>query len=217
MISSTSSIYCFYIWRVLPADSFLLGFYSEDRQQYGKYDYLANGLKPAPGINDANIKEITRVLKQDTGIVLTDLVDDRLGGASTNDWALEQVEDVVEFFLQCGLPVSLKNSGIKAPTQRQIWTGWLFDMVQMVVTVTLDKCNKCRTLLATIIELDDSRTLQSRTLAEGAGLASHIAEVYPQAQRRLHPIWADLNVAGVYALWQRNPKANPVVSLSELS
>ena len=54
-------------------------------------------------------------------------------------------------------------------------------------------------------------------MAEGAGLASHIAEVYPQARRRLHPVWADLNAAGVYAMWQKNSSADPHVSLSALS
>ena len=194
-----------------------LGFFSEARQQFGKYDYLANGLKPAPGINDANVKELLRVLYDESGIVLTDFVDDLLGGSGSQESTWRQLECCVAFLLECGVPVSLKDTGIKAPAQREVWTGWVFDTVLMAVTATLDKCAKCCSQLEAILELGDSRKLFSRTLAEGAGLASHIAEVYPQARRRLHPIWADLNSAGVYAMWQRNPKANPALSLSELS
>ena len=208
---------CFFTWRVLPADSMLLGFYSESRQQFGKYDYLANGLKPAPGINDASVKEILRVLELDTGTILTDFVDDLLGASRTEENAWHQLETTVEFYLHCGIPISSKASGVKAPAQRLVWTGWVFDTVLMVVTVTAEKCKKCCVLLVEILDLDDSRQLFARTLAEGAGLVSHIAEVYPQAQRRLHPVWADLNASGVYALWQRSPKANPLVCLSELS
>ena len=208
---------CFYIWRVLPADSLLLGFYSVAREQFGTYDFLANGLKPAPGINDANVKEILRVLALDTGIVLTDFVDDLLGAGGSQDVAWRDLEEAASFFLNCGIPVSLKNSGIKTPSQRQVWTGWVFDTVQMIVTVTSEKCRKCCSLLEDVLKSDDSRTLHSRPLAEAAGLTSHIAEVYPQARRRLHPVWADLNASGVYALWQHSPKANPEVHLSELS
>ena len=89
---------CFYIWRVLPSDTFMLGFYSESRKQYGKYDYLANGLKPAPGINDDNVEEILRLVQLDTGIILTDFVDDFVGSASTEHFVWEKLEDAVSFF-----------------------------------------------------------------------------------------------------------------------
>ena len=61
---------CFFNWRVAPTDAWLLGFYSPARRQFGKFEYLPNGLKSAPGINDGSVKEILRVLKLNTDIHL---------------------------------------------------------------------------------------------------------------------------------------------------
>eukprot|EP00959_Pyramimonas_sp_CCMP1952_P046567 972667-Pyramimonas_sp.AAC.1 len=59
--------------------------------------------------------------------------------------------------------------------------------------------------------------LCSKALAELAGLASHLAELLPQARRRMHPIWTDFNSANVYAAWQSSSRADPLVRLSEQS
>ena len=209
----------FFNWKVLPEDSFLLGFYSSRRQQYGKYDYFPFGLAPSPGVNDESVKELLRLLEAHTGVVLTDFVDDLLGGASSLDDAWEALDRTVDFLLSVGVPVSAKPTGIRPPCQQQTWIGWVFDTRPGVssVSVTSSKCGKCRGLAAETLELDNKRELRANLLASTAGLASHIAEIYPQARRRLHPIWADLNAAGVYALWARNSHAKPLVALSELS
>ena len=68
-----------------------------------------------------------------------------------------------------------------------------------------------------MLEADNARVLRARQIASAAGLASHIAEVCPQARRRLHPIWSDMNSAGVYAMWAGNSRADPLVQLSPLS
>ena len=72
---------CFFNWRVRPQDPFLLVFYTPARQQYGKFDYLAHVSNNAPSINDGSVKEICPTLRSNTGIVLTDFVDDLLGSA----------------------------------------------------------------------------------------------------------------------------------------
>ena len=68
-----------------------------------------------------------------------------------------------------------------------------------------------------VLAKDDRRELRARELASAAGLSCHIAQVFVQGRRRLHHVWGDLNAAGVYALWSHQPRADPLVSLSELS
>ena len=208
---------CFFNWRIDPADSMLLGFYSPSRNQFGKYNFLPFGLKPAPGINDASVKEILRLLKRRRQIDLLDFVDDLLGSAASEIEAWGQMAAAVDFLLDCGLPVSSKPSGIRQPATSQTWIGWIFDTRNALVTVSQSKCDKCCQACAAVLEADSSRSLLSRQLASAAGRASHLAELWPQARRRLHPVWSDLNAAGVYAAWQSSSSADPPVRLSEQS
>ena len=85
------------------------------------------------------------------------------------------------------------------------------------MTVPQEKCDKVCAIVADTLVADNARTLRANELATTAGLCSHLGEIYPQARRRLHPVWADMNAAGVYSLWSRTPQANPSVQLSELS
>ena len=208
---------CFFNWRVRPEDADLLGFYCPGRQQYGRYEYLPFGLAPAPGVNDSSIKEILRLLRQSRGIDLLDFVDDMFGEGDDSDAAWNRLESAVRIFIKIGVPVSSKPTGIRAPSTRQCWIGWVFDSIQGVVTVSQDKCDKVCKAIAQTLEADAARALRAKELASAAGLASHLGELYPQARRRLHPVWGDLNAAGVYAMWAQSPRANPLVHLSNLS
>ena len=207
----------FFNWRVAPEDTWELGFYAPGRRQFGKYDYFPFGLASSPGVNDESLKEVLRLLEEHTCVELTDFVDDLLGRGSTEAEAWEALEKAVRFLLRMGLPVSSKPTGILAPAQRQIWTGWVFDTVACTVAATPDKCRKCQDGNTEVLDADDQRQLHASKLASVTGLASHIAEVYPQGRRRLHSVWADLNASGVYAMWALRSGGDPVVRLSELS
>ena len=207
---------CFFNWRVQPSDSNLLGFYCPTRQQYGRYEYLPFGLATAPGVNGYSMKELLRLLSE-SQVDLLDFVDDLFGEGTTEEIAWARLEKAVEFFCAAGVPVSAKPTGIRPPCTRQRWIGWLFDTEEMVVTVPQEKCDKVCAIVADTLVADNARTLRAKELATTAGLCSHLGEIYPQARRRLHPVWADMNAAGVYSLWSRSPQANPSVQLSELS
>ena len=133
------------------------------------------------------------------------------------DIAWSTLDTAVQFLLDAGVPVSAKPTGIRPPAQCHTWIGWVFDTSLGIVTVSQGKCDKCRDLCAQVLDLDNRRQLRAHFLASAAGLASHITEVFPQARRRLHVVWADLNAAGVYTMWAGNPRADPLVPLSELS
>ena len=207
----------FFNWRISPDDSWELGFYCPASRRFGKYNFCPFGLSIAPGINDESTKELLRLHQARSNIQLTDFVDDLLGGGRCREEAWYNLEGTVQFFIDAGVPVSDKPSGIRTPAQRQTWIGWIFDTAKGTVEVSSDKCDKCRNSCLQTLEADDSRLLRARPLAACAGLASHIAEVYPQARRRLHPIWADLNAVGVYHMWAHSPSANPLVQLSDSS
>ena len=68
-----------------------------------------------------------------------------------------------------------------------------------------------------LLAANGRQALRTRQLASAAGFASHVADIWPQARRRLRPLWVDMNSTGVYALWQSQPGADPVVHLSALS
>ena len=53
----------FYNWKVSADDTWMLGFYSPTRRQYGRYLYFPFGLSTAPAFNDASVKEVLRLLQ----------------------------------------------------------------------------------------------------------------------------------------------------------
>ena len=107
--------YSFFNWKVADNDTYLLGFYSNVRLVYGKFDYLPFGLKPAPGTNDESVKEVIRILREVESVPLLDFVDDFLGYADTEKEAWERLRKAVRFFIQCGIPVSTKPTGVRPP------------------------------------------------------------------------------------------------------
>ena len=131
-------------WKVADEDTLLLGFFSPARNQYGRYLYFPFGMKSAPAANDHSVKELLRLLDLNEGVVLTDFIDDLLGGAHSEREAWSKLTKVARFFLKCGVPVSDKPTGIRAPSQRQCWIGWVFDTVQGSLSVDEAKCTKHR-------------------------------------------------------------------------
>ena len=204
-------------WLLIDSDRNLLGFYSPIRQRHGRYRYFPYGMSVAPAANDDSLKEVLRLLTLKTGVLLTDFVDDMLGSASTLEDAWRKLELAVRFFTSVGIPVSCKAGGIRAPAQKQLWVGWVFDTVRRVLTITQDKCDDCARRWMDVLQTDDRRELKARQLASAAGLSSHIGEVFLQGRRRLHHIWADLNRANVYQIWSESSGADPLIALSEES
>jgi len=133
---------CFFNWRVHPDSAMELSFFCEARQQYGRFLFFPFGLGTSPGINDASIKELLRVVTQQTGAVLTDFVDDFLGAHSSEEEAWRALDRIVRSLGDMGVPVSLKPGGIRPPATRQRWCGWVFDTVAGIVTVTQSKVDK---------------------------------------------------------------------------
>ena len=123
----------------------------------------------APAPNDDSLKEVLRLLTLETGIVLTDFVDDMIGGASTLEEAWRKLEGAVRFFTSVGISVSCKNSGVRAPARIQLWVGWVFDTVQQALTITQAKCDECARRWADVLQADGRRKLKSRQLASAAG------------------------------------------------
>ncbi len=66
----------------------------------------------------------------------------------------------MRFFLRM-VPVSAKPTGIRAPAQRQVWTGWVFDLVRCVVSVTEAKCERCRSLLSEVLAQGEQGVLHA--------------------------------------------------------
>ena len=226
MLSPNGFIYvidlqdAFFNWRVDLESSFELGFYSPKRKCYGKYDYLPFGLGPSPGFNDASVKEILRLAKQHCNISVVDFVDDLIGHSATEEQAWSDMNALVSFLSDVGIPVSTKSSGLRFPSQRQLWIGWVFDTVAGTISIDEIKLKKVTESIDATLREDTQGTLDSRLLAQCAGLWNHIGELDAQFRRRLHPIWSDLNAAGVYHLWQRKPRATAAsikVQLSEQS
>jgi hypothetical protein len=205
----------FFNWMLTVSDSMLMGFYSEARDQYGRHLFCPFGLRPAPAINDDSVKELLRLLEKTEGITLTDFVDDMLGCGTTLNESWDSMERAVRFLLAAGVPVSPKPAGLKHPSMRQVWVGWVFDTLRNSISVERSKCQEAQRRITQVLLADDQRTLRARQLASAAGLLSHIGEIFLQGRRRLHHVWSDMNRANVYALWSKYPKADPLVSLCE--
>ena len=68
---------CFFHWLIHPSSRRWLGLRHPATQQLGVFLYLPFGLGPAPGINDRNVAEITRVVSQSvTEVNVVAFVDD---------------------------------------------------------------------------------------------------------------------------------------------
>ena len=201
----------FFNWPVDEHSSWELGFYSPRRAAFGKYNFLPFGLSTSPGLHDRYCKEILRLLAAETGIILTDFVDDFIGRAPSRARAESDMARAVHFFLDCGLPVSCKASGIRAPPQDQLWVGWGFHTVSDTITAPSDKVLRLSTLISSSLQSLRAGLLSAKELSKVAGLASHVAEVLVQGRARLVSAWRALGAAGVYGLWSLNPHANPLI------
>ena len=201
-------------WRVAPASTWDLGFYSPHTRQYGKYDFLPFGLSASPGIHDESTKEVLRVLRLHCGVTLTDFVDDFIGASHslTDAWAC--FRRAVHFLLQAGIPVSTKPSGLREPSTTQTWVGWTFDTVACTISVPADKISRLVSSLRAVLQANKEGILRAKQLSSAAGLASHVAEILFQGRSHLSPCWAALNAAHVYSTWQHCPNANPLTPLT---
>ena len=208
---------CFFNWRVHPDSAWELGFYAPSRKQFGRFLFLAFGLGPSPGINDESLKVLLDLFERRTGKSVVDFVDDLFGAAEDLEAAWIAMEELVQFFIDVGVPVSTKPGGLRFPSQVQTWCGWAFDTVRGILGVTDDKIAKAIRLIDAVLAAHTSDTLLARSLSECVGLLSHIGEVFLQGRRRLHALWADLNASGVYALWAKNSSADAAVTLSAAS
>ena len=85
------------------------------------YLFLPFGLATAPGLNDASVKEVLRLLEKDSGIHLVDFVDDLLGRRASEADAWSAFERAAPFFIRVGIPVSTKPSDLRPPAQNQVW------------------------------------------------------------------------------------------------
>ena len=124
---------CFFHWLVKEEDQSLLGFYDPIRKKYGRYRFLPFGLSKSPGFNCASVTELTRLLYKRKNVKLSTFVDDSLGGDSSCEGAWTKFESAVEFFLDCGVAVSIKSSGLVPPSQETVWTGWMIHTVRQMI------------------------------------------------------------------------------------
>ena len=103
----------FFNWRVRPDDSYELGFFSPARSQFGKYDFVPNGISIGPGVNYISVKELLRLCALHVGVELTGFMDDLLGRGGLQGDAWAAMESAVGFFINVGVPVSDKPSGLR--------------------------------------------------------------------------------------------------------
>ena len=109
-------------------------------------------------------------------MLLTDFVDDMLGGGDTEERAWVALETCVRFLLEIGVPVSSTPTGIRVPATRQRWVGWIFDTVLGILSVERHKCDKCQERWVQVLVKDDRRELRARELASAAGLSCHMSK-----------------------------------------
>ena len=204
----------FYNWKVCEDTAWKLGFYDAFSNRYGRYLYAVFGLTCSPGASDASLKVILANLKRSTGITLVDWVDDLIGSANSEQLAWNDLVTSIKYFLKCGMPVSIKPAGLKAPAQIQTWTGWTFNTIQMDITVPPEKISKALSRIEDTFEADSAGRLKVKALAKAIGILNHIAEIFLQGRRWLRGCWTSINETEVQALWATKPWANPSVSLS---
>ena len=147
-------------------------------------------------------------------VKLSTFVDDSLGGDSSCEGAWTKFESAVEFFLDCGVAVSIKSSGLVPPSQETVWTGWMIHTVKKMIIAEEKKCSTASNQIKEILTLDKNKNLRAKTLASNQGLLVHLS-VTSRFKRRTHNVWGVLNVSGVYQAWQRGSTANPKVRLTE--
>lgn len=202
-------------WRVHPDDTWMLGFYSPQTNQFGKHEYSMFGMPSAPGINDESVKEILRLLKEVEGISPEDFVDDLFYAEQDYEDAWDSLERAVRFLLKCGTPVSTKASGLRPPRQVQTWVGWEFDSILLQLRVPVPKVEKA--LVKTRSALDENREgkLSAKSFVKVVGFLSHVAEICSPGKRRLHSSWDLLNESGIQEMWQTNSRANVKLKMSK--
>ena len=120
----------------------------------------------------------------------------------------------MSFFLACGVPVSFKLGGIKAPAQRQEWVGWGFGTVSLQVFVPPEKCRKAQVRIQEAFSANGKHVLKVKAFLGCVGLLNHIAEVHVQGRRMLHACWDLVNKTGCQHIWTSNRNHNPLIQLS---
>lgn len=205
---------------------------SNNAADAGSRDYACAGRWAADQFRDATLRSnLLSDIQPRCGVLFTlDVFSDRLGvNAQAPKWRCPELTafeadlsgNSVWAFPHRDLLKATLNHLIVArkanPSLEAVILAAEDPAVNCLVTATQEKCAACQTSCALVLESDTHRNLRARSLATAAGLASHIAELYPQARRRLHPIWTDLNAVGVYAAWAHSPSADPPVTLSGLS
>lgn len=204
----------FHNWKILEEDSFLLGFFDEHREQYGRYLFAPFGLKCAPGINDQSVKEILRLLKLHSGIHLDDWVDDFIAATPSHEQSWIFMERTVEFLLSVGIPVSFKSGGLLPPSMHQTWVGWHFNMAAPRLEVPAEKCKKGRSRIEVSLLKNSQGSLKVKEFLGCVGLLNHIAEICLEGRRKLVKCRETVNASGVQLAWGRGKKVNPVIKLS---
>ena len=201
-------------WKVHPDSCRELGIRSPKTGLIGRYAYLPFGLATAPHVHVKNLAEVLQALQRCTGITVIPFVDDMVGGDSSPEESWKKMTTVVNFFLEAGIPVSIKEKGLRPPAQAQTWIGWVLDTANDLLQVEPRKITDLTRRWEETVAEDRKGTLRAKQLARTVGLANHVAEIWPQSRLHLRAIWGDLQASGAYAAWREGAWANPHAPLS---
>ena len=207
----------FYNWAIHENSQNFLGFFSPHSGRYGRFKFAPMGLSWSPFLNDRGVKSILEALKRQEDIDLADFVDDNFGAASSKQEAWLKFEKTVLFLLKLGVRVSTKASGLVPPSQKTQWIGFIFDSINMVVSISEKKRVEAKRRIGNVIAENNSKTLRVKKLLEMQGYLEHLSEVFLQGRRRRMNVWGVINDTACHQMWQRGRQVDPLIELSPLA
>ena len=216
-------------WPIHPSSRRKLGVRHPLTKRIGVFLYLPFGLGPAPGINDANIGEVVRVVVNSVGDVIVVTFVDDLRLLNTPGTYESPEEDYTmlayklsEFKETCetmGFRIHSKPGKLIWPTRQIDWIGWLVDTDNMKVTMTESKSLKGMTLCQEMLYLLRSgRSPSAKEAMSLWGFLNFVANVIRQAQPYTRELGRCIVKAEVFQAWgQGRKRFNPRLDLSDLA
>ena len=218
---------CFLHWLVHADSRRRLGVRHPTSGRLGVFLFLPFGLGPAPGINDRNITEVVRVVRDAVeDINVATFVDDlRLinrydpNRSPEDDMALLSVKlwDFKETCESMGMRIHEKPGKLIWPTTAIEWIGWLIDSRAMLVIMTDAKAIKGLSLCKAFLDMLLSGTRpRAKHAMELWGFLNFVANIIRQAQPYTREIGRCIVDAKVFQAWSSGRRNyNPPVYFSD--